>query len=424
MATQAKAKSVRAAKAAPKKNTAKHNNQVFVWQGTDKRGNRTKGEVSGTSVALAKAELRRQGIIAAKIRKKPKPLFGDGQKKITPMDITIFTRQLATMMKAGVPLVQSFDIVADGLENPSMAKLVREIKIEVESGNSLGGSLRKHPKYFDDLFCSLVASGEQSGALEAMLDRVATYKEKTEALKSKIKKAVKYPIAVIVVAFIVTAILLIKVVPTFQELFEGFGADLPAFTQFVIGISEWMQAYWYILIGIIIATVFSFKEACRRSTNFSDGVDRAMLKFPIVGNILFQATIARYARTLSTTFAAGVPLVEALDSVAGATGNVVYRNAVNRIKDDVASGQQLQHSMKATGVFPAMAIQMVAIGEESGALDGMLDKVATYYEEEVDNAVDGLTSLMEPMIMAVLGVLVGGLITAMYLPIFQLGSVV
>lgn len=424
MATQAKAKSARTAKAAPKKSAAKNTSQVFTWQGTDKRGKKTKGEVSGASIALAKAELRRQGIVAAKIRKKPKPLFGDGQKKITPMDITIFTRQLATMMKAGVPLVQSFDIVADGLENPSMSKLVREIKTEVESGNSLGGSLRKHPKYFDDLFCSLVSSGEQSGALESMLDRVATYKEKTEALKSKIKKAIKYPVAVIVVAFIVTAILLVKVVPTFQELFEGFGADLPAFTMFVIGISEWMQSYWYILVGVIIATVAGFKQARQRSKAFSDAVDRAMLKFPIVGNILFQATIARFARTLSTTFAAGVPLVEALDSVAGATGNVVYRNAVNQIKEDVASGQQLQYSMKSTGVFPPMAIQMVAIGEESGALDGMLDKVASYYEEEVDNAVDGLTSLMEPMIMAVLGVLVGGLITAMYLPIFQLGSVV
>ncbi|MEJ2755285.1 MAG: type II secretion system F family protein, partial [Gammaproteobacteria bacterium] len=345
-------------------------------------------------------------------------------KKITPMDITVFSRQLATMMKAGVPLVQSFDIVADGLENPSMTKLVRDIKTEVESGNSLGASLRKYPKYFDDLFCSLVASGEQSGALENMLDRVASYKEKTEALKSKIKKAMKYPTAVIVVAFIVTAILLVKVVPTFQELFEGFGADLPAFTVFVIGLSEWMQSYWFILVGIIIAAVFAFRQARRRSKPFANAVDRLTLKLPVVGNILFQATVARYARTLSTTFAAGVPLVEALDSVAGATGNVVYRTAVLQIKEDVASGLQLQHSMKATGVFPSMAIQMVAIGEESGALDTMLDKVATYYEDEVDNAVDGLTSLMEPLIMAVLGILVGGLITAMYLPIFQLGSVV
>jgi len=427
MATQAKATNISKAKApksAARKPKAKESSQVFIWQGTDRRGNSTKGEVTGSSLALAKAELRRQGIIHTKIRRKPKPLFGEKQKKITAMDITIFTRQLATMMKAGVPLVQSFDIVADGLENPSMGKLVREIKIEVESGNSLGGALRRHPKYFDDLFCSLVSSGEQSGALESMLDRVATYKEKTEALKSKIKKAIKYPVAVIVVAFIVTAILLIKVVPTFQELFEGFGADLPAFTLFVIGISDWMQAYWFMLIGAIAVAVFAFKEANRRSQAFSDAVDRLVLRFPVVGNILFQATVARYARTLSTTFAAGVPLVDALDSVAGATGNVVYRNAVNYIKEEVAAGQQLQYSMKATGVFPAMAVQMVAIGEESGALDSMLDKVANYYEEEVDNAVDGLTSLMEPMIMAVLGILVGGLITAMYLPIFQLGAVV
>ncbi len=398
--------------------------QIFSWEGTDKRGNRTSGEISGVSIALAKAELRRQGVITSKIKRKPKPLFGTANKRINPLDIAVFTRQLATMMKAGVPLVQSFDIVADGLENPSMSKLVRDIKTGVESGNSLAASLRKYPQHFDDLFCSLVASGEQSGALENMLDRVATYKEKTEALKSKIKKAMKYPAAVVAVAIIVTGILLVKVVPTFQELFQGFGADLPAFTQFVIGISEWMQSSWFIMVLGIIGGMFVFKEAKRRSQTFSDALDKLYLKLPVVGNILYQATVARFARTLSTTFAAGVPLVDALDSVASATGNVVYKRAVHKIKDDVSSGQQLQFSMKSTNVFPPMAVQMVSIGEESGALDAMLDKVACYYEEEVDNAVDGLTSLMEPLIMAILGILVGGLITAMYLPIFQLGSVV
>lgn len=398
--------------------------QIYVWEGVDRRGNKTKGEITGLSMSLAKAELRKQGVISNKIKKKPQPLFGSGNKKISPMDIALFSRQLATMMKAGVPLVQSFDIVAEGLENPSMRKLVMDIKGEVEAGNNLGNSLRKHPQYFDDLFCSLVSSGEQSGALENMLDRVATYKEKTEALKSKIKKAMKYPAAVVIVAFIVTVILLVKVVPTFQELFEGFGADLPAFTLFVIGLSDWMQKYYYILIFAIIAAVIAFRQARLRSEKFRNGLDRMYLKLPVVGTIVYQATIARFARTLSTTFAAGVPLVEALDSVADATGNIIYRRAVLTVKEDVSAGQQLQFSMKSTGVFPPMAVQMVAIGEESGALDSMLDKVATYYETEVDNSVDGLTSLMEPIIMSVLGILVGGLITAMYLPIFQLGSVV
>ena len=398
--------------------------QVFVWEGVDRRGNKTKGEINGISVALAKAELRKQGVIANKVKKKSKPLFGTGQKKISPMDIALFTRQLATMMKAGVPLVQSFDIVSEGLENLSMRKLVMDIKGEVEAGNNLGNSLRKYPQYFDDLFCSLVSSGEQSGALESMLDRVATYKEKTEALKSKIKKAMKYPAAVVIVAFIVTVILLVKVVPTFQELFEGFGADLPAFTLFVIGLSDWMQKYYWVLILAIIGLVMAYKQARLRSEAFRNALDKMYLKLPVVGNIVYQATIARFARTLATTFAAGVPLVEALDSVADATGNVVYRRAVQKVKEDVSSGQQLQFSMRSTGVFPPMAVQMVAIGEESGALDEMLDKVASYYEAEVDNSVDGLTSLMEPLIMSVLGILVGGLITAMYLPIFQLGSVV
>ncbi len=414
-ATQAQQKP--AAKKAPKQ-------AVFTWEGKDRKGNTVKGEISGSNMTVVRAELRKQGINAKKVRKKAQPLFGTGGKKITPLDIAIFTRQLATMMKAGVPLVQSFEIVADGLENPSMRDLVLKIKAEVEAGNSLASALAKNPLYFDDLFCSLVESGEQSGALETMLDRIAIYKEKTEALKAKIKKAMKYPIAVICVALIVTAILLIKVVPTFEELFQGFGAELPAFTQFVIGISDWMQEWWLVFFGAIGLSVIGFLQAKKRSKGFSDAMDRAVLKAPIAGHIVYMSTIARYARTLATTFSAGVPLVEALDSVAGATGNVVYRNAVLKIKEEVASGTQLNFSMKSAGIFPPMAVQMTAIGEESGALDTMLDKVATFYEDEVDNAVDGLTSLMEPMIMAILGVLVGGLIIAMYLPIFQLGAVV
>jgi type IV pilus assembly protein PilC len=346
------------------------------------------------------------------------------KKKITPFDIALFTRQMATMMKAGVPLVQSFEIVADGLENPSLRDLVLDIKTDVAAGNNFAGALRNHPKHFDDLFCNLVDSGEQSGALETMLDRVASYLEKSETLKKKVKKAMTYPISVLVVAMVVTGILLIKVVPQFEELFSGFGAELPAFTQMVIGISEWMQEWWFIGVAVIALIIYAFKEAKRKSPKFADKVDAYMLKMPIVGNILEKSAIARFGRVLSTTFAAGVPLVDALNSVAGATGNAIFRDAVLKIRDDVSSGTQLQFSMKQTGVFPAMAVQMVAIGEESGALDTMLDKVANYFEEEVDNLVDNLTAMMEPMIMSVLGVLVGGLIIAMYLPIFQMGQAV
>lgn len=419
MATAAQVKT----KPAPKK-AAEPKVQQFLWEGTDKRGNKVKGELPGQNMTLVKAELRKQGINANKVRKKPTALFGQRKKKISPLDIAVFTRQLATMMKAGVPLVQSFDIVAEGHDNASMRELLLRIKSDIEGGNNLANSLKQHPAYFDDLFCSLVESGEQSGALETMLDRIAIYKEKTEALKAKIKKAVKYPIAVVCVAIIVTAILLIKVVPTFQELFAGFGAELPAFTQMVINMSEWMQEWWLLLFVGIIGSTFGFIEAKKRSQAFNDALDRMSLKLPIVGDIMFKATVARFARTLATTFSAGVPLVDALDSVAGATGNVIYRTGVLKIKEEVSSGTQLNFSMKASGIFPAMAVQMTAIGEESGALDTMLDKVASYYENEVDNAVDGLTSLLEPLIMAVLGVLVGGLIIAMYLPIFQLGSVV
>lgn len=396
---------------------------VFAWEGTDRKGGKIKGEISGQSPALVKAQLRKQGINPLKVRKKAVSLFGAG-KKIKPMDIALFTRQMATMMKAGVPLLQSFDIIAEGFDNPNMRKLIDEIKQEVAAGNSFAASLRKKPMYFDDLYCNLVDSGEQSGALETLLDRVATYKEKTEALKAKIKKAMTYPIAVVVVAVIVTAILLIKVVPQFESVFEGFGAQLPAFTMMVVNLSRWLQEWWFLVMFAIFISFYSFGQAYKRSEKFRDSLDRALLKAPIVGPILYKAVVARFARTLATTFAAGVPLVDALDSVAGATGNVVFRNAVNRIKNDVSSGSQLNFSMRNTGIFPTMAVQMTAIGEEAGSLDEMLDKTAGYYEEEVDNAVDNLTTLMEPLIMSVLGVLVGGLIIAMYLPIFQLGSVV
>jgi len=397
--------------------------RVFTWEGIDRKGSKVKGELSGTSPALVKAQLRKQGINPQKVRKKSVSLFGAG-KKIKPMDIALFTRQMATMMKAGVPLLQSFDIIGEGFDNPNMRKLVDDLKQEVAAGNSFATALRKKPQYFDDLYCNLVDSGEQSGALETLLDRVATYKEKTEALKAKIRKAMNYPIAVVLVAIIVSAILLIKVVPQFQEVFANFGAELPAFTLMVIGLSEALQEWWFIVLVGLIAGAFAFKEAHKRSEKFRNWFDRLLLKVPVVGDILYKSSVARFARTLSTTFAAGVPLVDALDSVAGATGNVVFRAATMKVKNDVSTGMQLNFSMRTTGAFPTMAVQMTAIGEESGSLDEMLAKVATFYEDEVDNMVDSLTSLMEPMIMAVLGVLVGGLIIAMYLPIFQLGAVV
>ncbi|WP_268798071.1 type II secretion system F family protein [Pseudomonas huanghezhanensis] len=396
---------------------------AFTWEGLDKKGTKVTGEINGHNPALVKAQLRKQGINPTKVRKKSVSIFSKG-KKIKPLDIAFFSRQMATMMKAGVPLLQSFDIIIEGTDNPNMRTLVDDVKQQVASGHSFATALRQKPQYFDDLFCNLVDAGEQAGALEALLDRVATYKEKTESLKAKIKKAMTYPIAVVVVAFIVTGILLIKVVPQFQSVFAGFGAKLPAFTLMVIGLSEAVQEYWYMFLGAMFLAFWSFKRAHKTSEKFRNGVDRALLKFPIIGPLLYKSAVARYARTLSTTFAAGVPLVEALDSVAGATGNVVFKNAVNKVKQDVSTGMQLNFSMRSTGVFPMLAVQMTAIGEESGALDNMLDKVATYYEDEVDNLVDSLTSLMEPMIMAFLGVVVGGLVIAMYLPIFQLGNVV
>lgn len=397
---------------------------TFVWTGLDKNGRKNQGEIVAASQALAKAQLRKQGISAKTVKRKAKPLFSLGGKKIKSSDIAIFTRQMATMMKAGVPLVQSFDIVAEGLENEAMRTLVTDIKNDVAAGGGLAASLAKHPKYFDDLFCSLVGSGEDSGTLEIMLDRVATYKEKTEALRAKIKKAMTYPIAVIVVAIVVTGILLVKVVPTFAETFKGFGADLPGFTLFVLRISEFVQAWWFIILLAAMAAGWSYSQAMLRSKKFRDRIDALSLKLPIIGGIVHDSVVARFSRTLSTTFAAGVPLVEALESTAGAAGNAVYAAGIRQIRDDVTSGTSLYQSIRSTGLFPTMLLQMTSIGEESGSLDEMLSKVADQYETMVDDAVDNLSALMEPMIMAVLGVLIGGLMIAMYLPIFMLGSVV
>ncbi|MDZ7925303.1 MAG: type II secretion system F family protein [Marinagarivorans sp.] len=399
-------------------------NQIYVYKGVDKKGKQIKGEVSGSSPAVVKAQLLKQGVRATNVRKKPKPLLGGGKRKITAQDIAIFTRQMATMMKAGVPLVQSFDIVADGVDNRTLGDLVRSIREDVAAGGSFANALSKHPKYFDELFCSLVEAGEQSGALETMLHRIAIYKEKTEQLKSKIKKALTYPIAVVVVAVIVTGILLVKVVPQFAETFSSFGANLPAFTLFVLGLSTLAQAYWLHFLVILGATIFGLGKLKQKSRKFRNLLDRMILRVPIVGKIVYEAIIARFARTLSTTFAAGVPLIDSLTSVAGATGNSVYEDATFKIRDEVSTGTQLNAALRHSQVFPSMLIQMTAIGEESGALDDMLDKVATFYEDSVDNMVDNLTSLLEPMIMSILGVLVGGLLIAMYLPIFQLGNVV
>ncbi len=395
---------------------------AFAWQGRDKRGNRVKGKSLAPDEPALRAELRRQGIAPSRIRKQSKALRAGG--KVKPEDIAVFSRQLATMLAAGIPLVQAFEIVGNGHDKPSMQKLILDVKADVEGGTSLHESLAKHPLYFDDLYVNLVEAGEQAGALESLLDKIATYKEKTEALKKKVKKALFYPAAVLVVAIVVTVILLIFVIPQFESLFKGFGADLPAFTQMVIDLSKFVQNQG-IFLGIVTGgAIYAFAYFKKRSRAMREFLDRAMLKFPIIGPILNKAAIARYARTLATMFAAGVPLVEALESVAGATGNIVYENAVMKMKDEVATGQRLQRAMEATGLFPNMVNQMIAVGEESGSLDEMSGKVATFYEAEVDNAVDSMSSLLEPLIMAILGVLVGGLVIAMYLPIFKLGAVV
>ncbi|MCI0401843.1 MAG: type II secretion system F family protein [Gammaproteobacteria bacterium] len=396
---------------------------MFVWEGADKQGRRVRGEMSGTSDALIKALLRRQGINPLKVKKKPKALFG-GAKKITSKDITLFSRQLATMVASGVPLVQSFEILGRGHEKRKLQELILAIKADVEAGGTLAEALAKHPLYFDELYINLIRAGEHAGILEAILQKIATYKEKTETLKGKIKKALFYPAAVVVVAFVITAILLIFVIPQFQALFSGFGADLPALTRMVIQLSEIFQAYWWAIFGALIGAVWGAIALKKRSLRFAHFLDRLSLKIPIIGDILHKAAIARFCRTLATMFAAGTPLVEAMVSVAGATGNILYYNATMRMRDEIATGTQLQAAMRGTNLFPNMVVQMVAIGEEAGSLDSMLGKVADFYEEEVDNAVDALSSLLEPIIMVVLGVLVGGLVVAMYLPIFKMGQVV
>ena len=398
---------------------------MFVWEGTDKSGKRVKGEMTGQSDALVKAVLRRQGINPLKVRKKPKPLFGGASKgKITPKDITIFSRQLATMMSSGVPLVQAFEIVGRGHENPAMQDLILGIKGDVEAGNNLTETLKKRPQQFNALYCNLVQAGEQAGILEGILHKIAAYMEKTEALKSKIKAALFYPAAVIVVAFIIVTILMIFVIPQFSELFASFGADLPALTQFLIDTSNWFVANWYLLFAAIGGTIYGFIQLKKRSIAVQQFLDRASLKIPIIGAILEKSSIARFARTLETMFAAGTPLVEAMTSVAGACGNIVFYDATMRMRDEISTGTQLQAAMRETGLFPNMVVQMVAIGEESGAIDTMLGKVADWYEQEVDDAVEALTSLLEPMIMAFLGVIIGGIVVGMYLPIFKMGSVV
>src|ERR1700734_1533233 len=394
----------------------------FLWEGKDKRGKKVRGKALAANEAALRADLRRQGVAATRV-KTPSNAFRSGGK-VLPTDIAVFARQLATMMAAGIPMVQAFEIIGNGHEKPAVQKLILDVKSSIEAGSTLHESLAKHPLYFDDLFVNLVHAGEQAGALETLLDKIATYKEKTEALKKKVKKALFYPAAVLVVAVIVTVILLIFVIPQFEELFKGFGADLPAFTQMVINLSKALQSDGIFIAAVVFGGFWTFFYFKKRSRKMREWLDRISLKVPIIGPILNKSAIARYARTLSTMFAAGVPLVEALESVSGACGNIVYEDAVMRMRDEVATGQRLQRAMENTGLFPNMVVQMIAVGEESGALDTMSGKVATFYEEDVDAAVDSMSSLLEPLIMAVLGVLVGGLVIAMYLPIFKLGAVV
>ena len=394
---------------------------LYAWEGTNRAGRSISGELHGQDPALIRVQLRRQGITPGKVRKRYASLVGTG-KRISAQDIALFTRQLATMVKAGVPLLQTFDLIAEGLDNPTMRRLVTQLKQDIEGGNNLAGALRRRPRYFDELYCNLIDAGELAGTLDTLLERVATYKEQSENLKARIKKAMTYPLVVVLVALIVSSILLVKVVPQFQSVFAGLGAELPVFTLLVIGLSEVMQDSGWMLLGGLLIAVPGWRHVHQRSPRFRHWLDVQALKLPLVGSLLRQSAIARYARTLSTTFAAGVPLVEALQSVAGATGNSVFKQAVLGIKGDVAAGMPLHVAMSASGVFPGMAIQMTAIGEESGALDTLLDKLANYYEAQVATMVDNLSSLVEPLIMVILGLIVGALVVAMYLPIFQLGS--
>jgi type IV pilus assembly protein PilC len=396
--------------------------KVFSWEGRDRRGQRVTGRTIAANEAALRAVLRRQGVAPTKVRKQSGSLMSGG--KVKPEDIALFSRQLSTMLGAGIPLVQAFEICATGIDKASMQKLIRDIKVDIEAGVSLHEALGRRPLQFDNLYVNLVEAGEHAGALDSLLDKIATYKEKTESIKKKVKKALFYPAAVLVVALIVTTVLLIWVIPQFEELFKGFGADLPTFTQMVINLSKAVRSEGPYIVAVIAAAIYGFLYAQKRSATLREWLNRMSLKLPIIGPILYKSAIARYARTLSTMFAAGVPLVEALRSVAGATGNIVFERAVLRMRDEVATGQRLQIAMDNTGLFPNMVVQMIAVGEEAGALDTMSGKVATIYEEEVDNAVDSMSSLLEPLIMAILGVLVGGLVVAMYLPIFKMGSVV
>ncbi|MFT3896982.1 MAG: type II secretion system F family protein [Thermomonas sp.] len=397
---------------------------IFVWEGTDKRGVKMKGEQSGRNANLIRAELRRQGITPTVVKPKGKPLFGSAGRTINAKDIAFFSRQLATMMKSGVPIVASLEIIAGGQKNPKFKDLINTLRSDIEGGSSIYEALSKHPVQFDELYRNLVKAGESAGVLDTVLDTIATYKENIEALKGKIKKALFYPAMVIAAAILVSAILLVFVVPQFEEVFRGFGADLPAFTKFIIGISNFMVKFWWLIALIVGGTIAAFIFFKKRSPAFSHFLDRMILRVPVIGKIMHEAALARFARTLAVTFAAGVPLVEALDSVAGATGNTVYENAVKRVRDDVSVGYPVNMAMKQTGLFPHMVIQMTAIGEEAGALDTMLYKVAEFYEQEVNNAVDALASLIEPIIVVILGVIVGSMVIAMYLPIFKLAAVV
>jgi type IV pilus assembly protein PilC len=397
---------------------------VFVWEGADKRGVKMKGEQQSKNVNFLRAELRRQGITPTVVKPKPKPLFGSAGKPITPKEIAFFSRQMATMMKSGVPIVQSLEIIGEGHKNARMKKMVGEIRADVEGGMSFHEAIARHPVQFDELYRNLVKAGEGAGVLETVLDTIANYKENLEALKGKIKKAMFYPAMTVAVAILVSAILLIFVVPQFEETFKSFGADLPAFTQLIVSASRFMVSYWWIMLFIVVGSIAAFIYFKKRSLAFQHFLDRLILKVPVIGQIMHSSAIARFARTLAVTFKAGVPLVEALDTIAGATGNTVYEKAVLRVRDDVAVGYPVNMSMKQTNLFPHMVIQMTAIGEEAGALDAMLFKVAEYYEMEVNNAVDALASLIEPMMMVVIGILVGGMVVGMYLPIFKLASTI
>jgi type IV pilus assembly protein PilC len=398
--------------------------QVFVWVGTDKRGKKLKGEQLAKSANLLRADLRGQGINPTTVKPKGKPLFGASGSRVSPRDIAIFSRQMATMMQSGIPMVSSFEIIAGGQKNPRMKKLLEDIRADIEGGSSLHEAISKHPVQFDELYRNLVKAGEGAGVLDTVLDTIATYKERIESIKGKIKKALYYPVAVIAVAILVSAILLIFVVPQFEEVFKNFGADLPAFTKMLVAASRFMVQYWWMALGIVGGTIFGIIFLFKRSQRFAHFVDRMMLKIPVIGKVLHESAISRFARTLALTFKAGVPLVEALTTVGGATGSVVYAEAVDKIREDVAVGFQLNVAMKQVNLFPHMVVQMVAIGEEAGALDTMLFKVAEFYEEEVNNAVDSLSSLLEPLIMVVIGTLVGSMVIGMYLPIFKLATTV